>query len=378
MALRLKGSYGLALLFTTGIIGWMATGETVFSGQPNENASPPPAVRNQQADEETMRVAVKRFTAQQRENHLIIRGRTEADTKVSVRAETTAIVRDRLVNKGQTVEKGDLLCRLDIGSREASLAKAEASLAQTEFDLKAKQTLAKKGFASETQIAALKASRDASLADVKDAKLELARTEIRAPLAGIVQGALAEVGDQLAVGGVCAEIMKSDPMLVIGQVSERNVQKVKVGTEAEITLVSGEVTKGKVRYVSSASDVETRTFLVEVVIDNKDGRIRDGVTAVANLELEPLKAHFMSPAHLTLSDAGQVGVMTVENDITKFTPVAILSSDPEGVWVTGLPDTAEVVIVGQEYIKDGQSVVAVPAGSQFEGANKNALLKEKG
>ncbi|WP_197703867.1 efflux RND transporter periplasmic adaptor subunit [Cohaesibacter sp. ES.047] len=356
----------------------MATGETVFSGQPNENASPPPAVRNQQADEETMRVAVKRFTAQQRENHLIIRGRTEADTKVSVRAETTAIVRDRLVNKGQTVEKGDLLCRLDIGSREASLAKAEASLAQTEFDLKAKQTLAKKGFASETQIAALKASRDASLADVKDAKLELARTEIRAPLAGIVQGALAEVGDQLAVGGVCAEIMKSDPMLVIGQVSERNVQKVKVGTEAEITLVSGEVTKGKVRYVSSASDVETRTFLVEVVIDNKDGRIRDGVTAVANLELEPLKAHFMSPAHLTLSDAGQVGVMTVENDITKFTPVAILSSDPEGVWVTGLPDTAEVVIVGQEYIKDGQSVVAVPAGSQFEGANKNALLKEKG
>lgn len=378
MALRLKGSYGLALLFTTGIIGWMATGETVFSGQPNENASPPPAARNQQAEEETIRVAVKRFNAQQRENHLIIRGRTKADTKVSVRAETTAIVRERPVSKGQSVQKGDLLCRLDIGSREARLAKSQASLAQTEFDLKAKETLAKKGYASEAEIAALKARRDASLADVKDAKLELERIEIRAPLAGLVQGPLAEVGDQLSVGGVCAQIMKSDPMLVVGQVSERDVQKVKVGTEADIKLVSGEVTKGTVRYVSSASDVETRTFLVEVVIDNKDEQVRDGVTAVADLALPPLKAHFMSPAHLTLSDAGQVGVMTVEDGIAKFTPVAILSNDTDGVWVTGLPDAADVVIVGQEYIQDGQSVVAVPASSQFEGATKSALLMERG
>ena len=85
MALRLKGSYGLALLFTTGIVGWMATGETVFSGQQNENTTPPPAVRNHQADEETVRVAIRTFTAQKRENTLTIRGRTEADTKVSVR-----------------------------------------------------------------------------------------------------------------------------------------------------------------------------------------------------------------------------------------------------------------------------------------------------
>ncbi|WP_319531422.1 efflux RND transporter periplasmic adaptor subunit [uncultured Cohaesibacter sp.] len=378
MALRLKGSYGLALLFTTGIVGWMATGETVFSGQQNENATPPPAVRNHQAEDEAVRVAVKTFTAQQRENILIIRGRTEADTKVSVRAETTAIVRERFAKKGEFVQQGDLLCRLDIGSREASLAKSEAALAQAEFDLNAKQTLATKGYASETQLAALKAQRDAALANVKDAKLELERTEIRAPIAGIVQGTLAEVGDQLATGGVCAEIMKPDPMLVVGQVSERDIQKVKVGTKAEIKLVSDEAAEGTVRYVSATSDVETRTFLVEVEIDNANQTIRDGITAVAKLELQPLEAHFMSPAHLTLSDEGLVGVMIVENNTTKFTPVSILSNDTDGIWVAGLPVKADVITVGQEYVKDGQTVVAVPEGSQVEGANKSAQLGSGG
>ena len=130
---------------------------------------------------------------------------------------------------------------------------------------------------------------------MKDARLELERTEIRAPIAGIVQGTLAEVGDQLAAGGICAEIMKPDPMLVVGQVSERDIQKVKVDMKAEITLVSGENVEGTVRYVSSTSDVETRTFLVEVEIDNADQTVRDGITAVAKLELAPLEAHFNEP-----------------------------------------------------------------------------------
>ena len=86
----------------------------------------------------------------------------------------------------------------------------------------------------------------------------------------------------------------------------------------------------------------------------------------------------MSPAHLTLSDEGIVGVMVVENNTTRFTPVTILSNDTNGVWVAGLPAKVDVITVGQEYVKDGQTVVAVPEGSQFEGSNKRAQLEKRG
>ena len=359
MALRLKGSYGLALLCTAGIIGWMATGKTVFSGQEAVGATPPPAARNQAQEEDAFRVGVQHFVAKARQSSLTIRGRTEADTKVTVRAETTAIVRSIAVNKGQWVQKDDLLCELDVGSREANLAKAKAALEQAEFDLSAKQQLATKGFASKTQLAALRASRDAAVAGVKEARLELERTRILAPIDGLVQGDVAEVGDQLSSGGACAVLMNPDPMLVVGQVSERDIAQVEVGNKASVTLVTGETTEGHVRFVSSVADTETRTFLVEVEIPNPDRILRDGVTAVANLDLPPIKAHLMSPAYLTLSDEGIVGAMQVVDDKAQFTPVHIISNDESGIWVTGLPEEADLITVGQEYVKSGQSVIAV-------------------
>ena len=359
MALRLKGSYGLALLVTTGIIGWMATGQAVFSGQENDKGIASPAARNKQAEEKAPRVAVQTFDAQPRQSLLTIRGRTEADTKVTIRAETTAIVRNRPVSKGQWVKKGDLLCELDKGSREAALAKAQAALSQAEFDLTAKETLAKKGFASETQLASLKAQRDAALAGIKEARLELERTRIEAPIDGIVQGTLVEVGDQLSAGSACAELMNPDPMLVVGQVSERDIAKVKEGTKAQVQLVTGEKIEGKVRYVSTTSDIETRTFLVEVEVPNPDKSLRDGVTAIALLTLTPTPAHYMSPAHLTLSDDGLVGVMRVEDGKAVFSPVTILANDSDGAWIGGLPDKVEIITVGQEYVKPGQEVDAV-------------------
>nr|WP_321457499.1 efflux RND transporter periplasmic adaptor subunit [uncultured Cohaesibacter sp.] len=359
MALRLKGSYGLALLCTAGIVGWMATGKAVFSGQETADSTPPPAVRNQAQETGAFRVAVRHFKAQPRQLDLTIRGRTEADTKVTVRAETSAIVRSINVKKGQWVHKNDLLCKLDVGSREANLAKAKAALEQAEFDLSAKEQLATKGFASKTQLASLRAARDAALAGVKEARLELDRTNILAPKKGMVQGDLAEVGDQLSSGGACAVLMDPDPMLVVGQVSERDISQVEVGNKADITLVTGEKSEGRVRFVSSASDVETRTFLVEMEIPNPDRSLRDGVTAVAELKLPPIKAHLVSPAYLTLSDEGIVGAMQVIDNKAQFTPVHIISNDESGIWITGLPEEADIITVGQEYVKSGHEVVAV-------------------
>ncbi|WP_319495932.1 efflux RND transporter periplasmic adaptor subunit [uncultured Cohaesibacter sp.] len=371
MALRLKGSYGLALLCTAGIVGWMATGEAVFSGQETAEATPPPAVRTENQENALFRVAVQHFSAKPRLSTLTIRGRTEADTKVTVRAETSAIVQSIAVEKGQWVHKGDLLCKLDIGSREASLAKARAALEQAEFDLQAKETLATKGFASKTQLAALRASRDAAIAGVKEAALELDRTNILAPVDGLVQGDVAEIGDQLSIGGACAELVNPDPMLVVGQVSERDIAQVEVGNKAQVNLVTGEKTEGRVRFVSSVSDVETRTFLVEVEIPNPDRSLRDGVTAVANLALPPIKAHLMSPALLTLSDEGIVGAMQVVDDTARFTPVNIVSNDENGVWLTGLPDEVDLITVGQEYVKSGQKVVPVPADAMPQNSAEN-------
>ena len=80
-----------------------------------------------------------------------------------------------------------------------------------------------------------------------------------------------------------------------------------------------------------------------------------------------VKAHYLSPAVLTLSDRGVIGVKTVNAaNKVEFFPVRIIADTPDGIWLTGLPETTTLITVGQEFVLTGQSVEPV---YESEGAN---------
>lgn len=362
MKLRLNGSYLLALAIAAGIGWWMWQGEIVRGGRADSpNAEPPPAARSIERSADLFAVRVRTFTARSREAALEIRGRTEADTKVAVRVETGARVDEVLVREGDQVAEGDLLCRLDPGARRARLLQAEATLSQARQEYEANAKLNRKGFATETKVATLKAALDAAQAVLEEARQELDRTEVRAPVAGLVQSPLVEVGEVLATGGICATLIDVDPMLLIGQVSERDVGRLEVGAPATVSTVTGDRVTGAIRFIAHAADPETRTFRVEIEIANPERSIRDGLTASARVPLPSASAHLLSPGVLVLDDGGRLGVRTVTSEgVVAFMPVTILGdTGTSGVWVAGLPETVTVIVVGQDYVVDGQKVEAV-------------------
>jgi membrane fusion protein, multidrug efflux system len=359
--MHLKFSYVLAFGLAVGIGAWMYTGTVVTSGQANSaNATPPPAERQAPAADAPFKVQVVTMSASQRNAVLDVRGRTEANAKVQVRSETAARVVERPAQEGSRVAVGDVLCKLAKGTRQASLLEAKAQLAQAELDHSASQELSTKGFSAQTTVAAAQAALDAARARLEEAKLELERTTILAPIDGIIESPMANIGARLNVGDICATVVDTDPMTAIGQVSEVDIAKVELGMPAIVDLITGEKLEGKVRYIAPAADTDTRTFRIEVELPNADGKARDGVTALTHLPLASEKAHKITPAILTLNDAGQVGLRTVTQDnITKFYPVTVLGGDTDGIWVSGLPDTVTVITVGQDYVTDGQTVEPV-------------------
>jgi multidrug efflux system membrane fusion protein len=149
----------------------------------------------------------------------------------------------------------------------------------------------------------------------------------------------------------------ADPVVVTGQVAERDIPDVRLGTQAVVNLLTGETVKGDVSFISRTADPDTRTFTVEITVPNPDGALRAGVTAEAQIPLEPVRVHRLSPGVLTLSDEGEIGVRTVDPDGTvRFMPVKIAMQDTDGFWVTGLPQRVTIITVGQEYVVDGQTV----------------------
>ncbi|MBO6757021.1 MAG: efflux RND transporter periplasmic adaptor subunit [Roseibium sp.] len=359
--MRLKFSYLLAAGLAGGIGMWMYTGNVVIGGVGDgENAALPPAARADAEQADLFKVKVARLVAQDRQAMLEVRGRTEAEAKVAVRAETLDDVIDRPALEGQFVERGEILCRLDPSSREAKVLEEKANLAQAELDHAAATQLVAKGFTAQTRAAAVKAQLDAAVARLKEAELELERTVIRAPISGIIESPMANVGDFLKDGDVCATVVNTDPMIAIGNVSEVDISLISLGMTAEVDLVTGQTMSGDVRYIAPAADPDTRTFRIEVELSNPDGLARDGVTALTRLPLPVERAHKITPAILTLNDAGLVGIRAVDaNDMTVFHPVSVLGGDEHGMWVGGLPETVTAIVVGQDYVSDGQKVVPV-------------------
>ena len=229
-------------------------------------------------------------------------GVTEADKLIKIRAEASGTVVSRPVKQGQFVKKDQLICQLYNAGRTSY-------------------------------------------------------PKVNAPFDGYLETFSVKEGDYLNTGAVCATIIDPDPMRLIGEVSEKEINFVKVGSKANAKLISGKKVQGIVSFVSTSANRGTRTFRVEIDVKNSDRSIRDGVSAQIEIEGNIILAHKISPSILMLGEDGELGIRTVNKDNqVEFNQIEILEDSIDGIWIAGLPINTRIITVGQEYVFQGQTV----------------------
>lgn len=348
----------IAILLVLGTVIWIGS---AYLGEDSAEAA---NQSEQHATEETAkpRASVRTITSKAVDHvdYLRISGRTEAVISVDIRAETEARVIEIGATKGQAVKKGDLIAKLAVDDRLARVEKARALVAQRELEHSAAKSLAEKNYRSKTGVAQTLALLEEAKADLTIARTELNNTEIRAPFDGIVETRPAEVGDLLSIGDAVATLIQTDPMLVVAQVPEHSIGAIELGQLASVTLYDGTRHDGIVRYTARVSDNNTRTFRVEVEIDNRDQHIPDGMTAELQIPVGTKRAHQVLPSVLTLNDAGELGVRAVtDGNKVVFLPAELQGGSRDRVWIGGLPQEFELIVVGHDWVKEGAIVDVV-------------------
>jgi len=305
-------------------------------------------------DERSASVVVLKSTAEPYVDTLLLRGRTEATRRVDVRAEEPGLVVSEPLLKGDIVKKCQVLCRIAEGDRRAELTEAEARLKEAEIEEAAAKRLAERGFGAETTANTKSAALQAAKARIIRAEMGMVRLEMKAPFDGILETDTAELGSLLQNGSICASVITLDPIKMVAFAPERSVDALKVGATVEGRLITGRRIEGEITYVARSAERNTRTYLVEAETENSELTIRDGMTTEMRILLEGKPAHELPQTALTLDNDGNLGVrLNLENRV-KFMPVTVLRDEERGVWVAGLPDQIEVIIVGQEFVTDGQ------------------------
>ena len=344
-------------------------------------------------------VVAMRSSASVIDRAVLVRGQTQAARQVEVRAETSGQVISEPLRKGSSVDAGQLLCEIDPGTRGVALREAEARLAQArtgipeaearvaeararleeaEINDRAAARLVEDGFASQSRVASVRAAAESARAGVTTAESgleaakagissaeaavaaaqrEIEQLKITAPFEGLLESDTAETGSLLQPGALCATIIQLDPIKLVGFVPETQIDAVATGAMAGARLASGREVIGEVTFVSRSADPTTRTFRVEVEVDNGDASIRDGQTVEIAIASDGTAAHLLPQSALTLDNAGRLGVRLVGGDRTvAFAPVTLLRDTTDGVWVDGLAEDVSVIVVGQEYVTEGVAV----------------------
>ena len=287
-------------------------------------------------------------------------GKTEADSIVELSMQTNGKVENIYFNKGQNVLKGQTICALETQNKYELLEAARANLNDTKLKYESQLKLAQKSFVSENSLNSLEANYEKAKADYRNAELNKEYLNVRAPIDGIINDINIEVGELATTGDICAVLMDSDPIIVKGNVSEKNISKLKIDSPAKIQLIGETFLEGKINYISSIADPDTRTFTVEVAIENPDNQIKVGTTAEIFVSNQIKDSHLIPSSILSLSDDGNIGIKIISKDnMVEFIEVKVSNLNNEGAYVTDLPPIIRIITVGQDFVTSGDIVNAV-------------------
>ena len=335
---------------------WLMTGH-VDEGADAEATTSGPVAR---PDARTS-VRVRTQTAEPVTRMIAVNGRTAPARIVELNAETDGRVVVTEAERGARLDAGEIIVRLDERDRSARLAQARATVRQRELEYEARRKLENQSYVSEAQLQEAAALLETARAELARAELDIEHMLVRAPFDGALQDRMVEIGDYVKAGDPVAKFVDDRTLIVSADVSEFDAHYVIKSNPGSARLATGQVVEGRIRYVAPVADEATRTFRVELEVDNAAGEYRGGMTAELMLPAETIFAHKVSPSLLTLDDEGTLGIKTVNEDgQVEFHPADIAVSSSDGVWIAGLPQTASIITVGQGFVTEGAVVNSVP------------------
>jgi len=291
-------------------------------------------------------------------------GEAEPETDVTVSAEESGVVARFVARRGQRVARGDAIARIDdaVLASQVEEARAMAQLAEDRY-VRQRRLWEEEQIGSEIAYLQAKSEAEASAARLEQLRTRLARTVIRAPVAGTVDEHLVDAGEIVQPGTPVARLVDASRLEISGGVPERYAPRVSPGASAEITfdILPGRVFDGEISFVGSAVDRQSRTFPIEIAMDNPDGEVKPYMIANVRVLMRRIEDAIVVPRDVLLrTEEGQQAIVVEEGENG---PVAVArdvtlgaTSENEVVVTSGLEAGDRLVVRGHQLVDPGDRV----------------------
>ena len=192
-------------------------------------------------------------------------------------------------------------------------------------------------------------------ADIAILRDNLQNSLVLAGIGGVVESLNVEVGQFVKKLGI-GKIIDLSKMLLFAPVAQTDVAKISLGDEVVINVTGVGNKRGIVRRIASSASEATRTFNVEIEINNEDGSLKSGMSAEVGILVEKVQAFSISPAHLVIGEDGSLKVKTVRNNIVYENDVFLVRTSGDFALVSGLQNDEIVLTTGQAFVSPGDKI----------------------
>lgn len=223
--------------------------------------------------------------------------------------------------------------------------------------------------AARQSVAVAEADVNVIEAQLADVELQLARTGVKAPVAGTISAKNAKVGAIASGNGdPLFTIIKDGAIELVADISESDIQKVKLGQKALVTVAGGQrEIEGRVRLVSPTVDQTTRLGLVHIEIDPDSGA-RAGMYGRAAIIVDETEALALPLSAVTTDRQGSFA-RKVEDGIVKQVKIDIGFQDGGFIQVLNGLEAGDVVVAkAGAFVRDGDHIAPVPEKAATKGA----------
>ncbi|QEK89759.1 efflux transporter periplasmic adaptor subunit [Wolbachia endosymbiont of Chrysomya megacephala] len=304
-------------------------------------------------------VKTQDYTPQNRTVYLNFSGTVNPLHRASLVSRTSGQVIAIYLSDGEKVKRGDVILKIEDYDRVEQVEKAKALLKQREIEYDSSRKLNTKGYGAQIKVEAAFTALQSAKADLKRLELDLENTAIKSPIDGYVDKINVNEGDFVNSGQKITDIVNFDQVLVVLYVSENEVNKIKLGSAAQINLLDGRELVGEVSFISKIAEPKTGSYRVEVKVTDNEIISLQGLTASVSLPSGERFAYKIPSSALSLSDDGVLGIKIVDNNnYVVFTAIEIVDHEDDGVWVVvnNEDKPIKLITLGHLFVKPGDKV----------------------
>lgn len=326
-------------------------------GTPAEEETTQNEVRQRIVAVETMEIELTKF-----DDRIRINGNVTAHDDAVISVETAGQVQF-VAERGTRVKEGDVILRLDDRLLRANFEATKTGFELAEDAFKRQEALYADSVISTMQYLQSKAQRDQAAAQFTAIQKQLEDAELKAPFNGRIEERLTSEGQFVGPGTPVLRLINTDQVKISGGVPERYAGKIEQGSEVEISFRSYglETRTAKVQFVGNLINPDSRTFPVEVVLNNADGSIKPRMVVEMRVLRDELTESIIVPrTSIIRNDLGlSIFVVVDENGEKRAVqrPVTVaLSSGDFVVIEDGVQPGDQIVTAGFTSLNDGDLV----------------------